>query len=495
MNTIIHGDIETKAPKNLRYATDPWSAVGLRSGSWNLFGVPLPDIGISEAYAETTGAPKTEQGGSDVFSNTGLTDTKTNTTMKVPDVKGAAVTINPNQPGLTQNQPAVKGATDQKATTTTKPQDQSEVDKARQQLSDMQSGKIPWDDNLKSKLNSIIEGAGKSSEDAARAAAEARRQAALRAYEGKKMAAGVAKEAAKGQYDWLVDTLGTNKKDLLDQVALNEKTGVQEYERQSGQTQENYDKSRKEILSTYRDLAKEQEKILRGAGVASSSRSTEAQLRLNNLLGKDLSEVSTSEADAMAQIGNATAAFKEKVVLTKNSIENEANSQQAKATLDYNNQIKAIDANLQLSANEREDAYAAADAQLAADTAEIAKWTAGLKLQVQTTIAQQASKLDDFVVDMTDSQKLLGADLATKKAATDAFVQDISTSMTLDKEGNLVNPSAGVKQKKSIKSLEELYDPTKVASTAPGGGAGTPGQGTVQNISAKQDPLLAALYA
>lgn len=341
---------------------------------------------------------------------------------------------------------------------------------------------------------SWIEESQGDQEAAARAAAEARRQAAYRSYQGKVNIANEAKTTAKGQYDWLVDTLGSNKKDLLDEVALNEKTGIEEYERQEVKTKENYDKSRQEILSTYRDLSREQEKILRGAGVASSSRSTEAQLRLNNLMGKDLGTISTGEADSLAMIGNALATFKERVSLTRNSIESEAKSKADKAALDYDAQIRAINANLQLDANAREDAIAAADTQLAVDTAKSLKWAAGLKLQVEMTIAEQKGTLDDFIVDMTDSQGLLDADLGTKQTATENFINSISSAVTFDAEGNLTMPT-GEGARTKVKSLASIYDPEKVGLAGTGvSTAASNQQGTVQNVSSN-DPLRAAVLA
>jgi len=353
----------------------------------------------------------------------------------------------------------------------------------------------------KSELDKMKEEIGKASqsqEDAARAAAEARRQAAKRAYEGKVAAAGQAKESAKGQYDWITETLGTNKKDLLDQVALNETTGTQAYEKQQADTKVNYDKSRQEILSTYRDLQKEQEKILRGTGVASSSRAQEASLRLNNLMGKDLGEVSTGEADSLAMIGNALSAFKSGIVLTKNSIENETKSKLDKAALDYDTQIKAIDQNTQLAANEREDAYAAAEAALAQDTANIKSWAAGLTLQATEAIAKTKGALDDFVVDMTDSNGKLNATLEDKQVATNELIQQISTSITLDREGNLTTPGQGTKRTPSSKSLADLYTPegvTPVGVTTPGAGGAMADLGTNITQKAKNDPLLSAIFA
>jgi len=336
-----------------------------------------------------------------------------------------------------------------------------------------------------------IDDAAKSQQDAAAKAAEARRQAALRSYQAKVGVANTAKESAKGQYDWIIDTLGSNKKDLLDQVALNQKTGEEGYAKNEEDTKSNYDQARQEILSTYRDLQLQQEKILRGTGVGSSSRSQEASLRLNNLMGKDLSETSSTEADALAMIGNALSTFKEQIVLTKNSIETETKSKLDKAALDYDSQIKAIDANLQLSANEKEDAYASAESQLATDTANIEKWAAGLKLEAETSIAKNTSTLDNFIADMTDSSKLLNTTLDEKQAATDAFVQQISTSTYLDKEGNLVTPSVGAKKTAANKTLADLYTPD--GTTTIDTGAPITGADVTSNV--QSDPLLGALMA
>jgi hypothetical protein len=356
----------------------------------------------------------------------------------------------------------------------------------------MQKGLVPWDDNALAKAEA-------SQQDAAKVAAEARRQAAQRAYDGKVAVANQAKGDAKGQYDWLVNTLGSNKKDLLDQVTLNEKTGTDQYNLQGTQIKENYDKSRQEILTTYRDLNQQQEKILRGAGVSQSSRSQEAQLRLNDLMGKDMSQVSKGEADSLALIGNALATFQQKIVLTKNSIETEAKSKLDKAALDYDSMIKNIDVNLQLSANEREDAYAAAEAQLASDTANIKTWAAGVQFQAQQTIAQQKGVLDNFIVDMTSGDKLLNSDLTSKQQATKSLVDSISTSVTLDKEGNLGTPTQGVYKAAPARTLASLYEPQGVRPDGLSSvalGSGTMQQtGTIQNVSARQDPLLNSIFA
>jgi len=336
-----------------------------------------------------------------------------------------------------------------------------------------------------------IDDAAKSQQDAAAKAAEARRQAALRSYNAKVGVANTAKESAKGQYDWIIDTLGSNKKDLLDQVALNQKTGEEGYAKNEEDTKSNYDQARQEILSTYRDLQLQQEKILRGTGVGSSSRSQEASLRLNNLMGKDLSETSSTEADALAMIGNALSTFKEQIVLTKNSIETETKSKLDKAALDYDSQVKAIDANLQLSANEKEDAYAAAESQLASDTANINSWATGLKLQAEQTIAANKSTLDNFIVDMTDSNGLLNKGLEEKQAATSAFVEQISTSTYLDKEGNLVTPSVGAKKAKASKTLADLYSPEGATTV----NTGTPITTADVTSKVQSDPLLGALMA
>lgn len=303
----------------------------------------------------------------------------------------------------------------------------------------------------------LIDDAAQKQRDAAAQAAEAARQAAGRKYQAKVGIAGVAKDAAKGEYDWLTETLGSNKKDLLDQVNFNEQQGIGNYEAQDQKTQLMYDKARTEILSTYRDLNKEQEKIMRGSGMATSSRSQEAQLRLNNLLGKDMGSLTTNEADSLAMIANAVTTLKQQTLLTKNSIETETKGKLDKAALDYNNSIKAIDANLQLDANAREDEYANAEVKLSQDVAAVETWASGLKLQVQQTTAKTASMLDDFVMQLTDDTALLGTDLATKEAESNKLLQAAGFT-ALDQTLGIKDPTSGVYQaaKKSYNSKEEL---------------------------------------
>ena len=154
-------------------------------------------------------------------------------------------------------------------------------------------------DDMRDQINR----AAGSQTDAAKAAAEAKRQAAMRKYQAQAQIAQGAKESAAGQYQWLIDTLGSNKKDLLEQVTTNETQGLQNYADQEAKTKASYDSAKQEILATYRDLGREQERIMRGSGQGQSSRAQEATLRLNNLLGKDMSNITTNEADSLALIG------------------------------------------------------------------------------------------------------------------------------------------------------------------------------------------------
>jgi len=353
--------------------------------------------------------------------------------------------------------------------------------------------------------NQSINDAQKSQEEAAKQAAEAKRQAAMRAYQGKVSEANLAKESASGQYDWIVDTLGSNKKDALDQIALNETEGLSTFGQQEEKTKVQYDTARQEILSTYRDLTREQEKILRGSGNQSSSRSQEAALRLNNLMGKDLAGVSTNEADSLAMIGNAITSLKSKTVLAKNQVETETKSKLDKAALDYDTQVKAIDNNLQLSGNEREDAYAEAEAQLAQDTANIKSWATGLKLQAEQTAAKTKDMLDAYIVDMTDSKGLLDTDLTTKKDATNKLLSSAGYTPLVENP-SITDPISGVYQKvtQKYKTKAELdaalssgeiapLEYNKELATIQNAGGAAPQDQVL--ASSQRDPLMSALFA
>lgn len=442
-------------------------------GSWG-----LPDFGITEWIGSKLGSGTTSQGGSDIIPNkpSAQTPTTTPTTQKPGPVYG------PPAPTRTSGGGGAGGG----STTTSQPdQGMQNIDQARQ-----------------------------SQEDAARAAAEASRQAAMRKYNAQKQIAEGAKGTAKGQYDWIISELGSNKQDLLDKVALNEKQGIENYTTQETKTKQQYDSARQEILSTYRDLNLQQEKLMRGSGQGQSSRSQEATMRLNNLMGKDLSNISTNEADSLALIGNALTQFKENTLNTKNSIERETKSKQDKATLDYNAQIQAIDNNMMLNENEREDAYAAAESKLAGDIANINTWAAGQKLEYQKTQAALKQQFDDYIVQMTDSNGLLNAGLGEKTSATNALLEQMGFT-PLQTETSLDNITGGVYQKStSYKSKEQLDQALasgqlspleysqQIAALQRAPGAETPGTrvmaGGVENPTQRitsRDPLLSAIFA
>ena len=363
--------------------------------------------------------------------------------------------------------------------------------------------------------NNGIDEAAAAQQRAAAAAAEAKRQAAERSYKGKVEAAGVAKSQAKGQYDWLIGALGSNKQDLLNQVTQNETTGLANYDLQQKQTQRKYDTSKQEILQTYRDLQLEQEKVMRGSGQGQSSRAQEATLRLNNLLGKDMSNITTNEADSLALIGNAVTAFKTQTLNTKTSIEKDTSSKIDKATLDYNQNIQNIDLNTNLSANEREDAYAAAEAQLATDTANIQTWASQQKIEYQKTVASQTGMLNDYIVNMTGSDKLLNSNVQIKTDYTSKTIADAGITQ-LDTETGLSPVIAGVYQSptKTYNSKEELdasglqqsnpmeyqrqltllqsgSQPAIASTSTPSAMA----RGTILPTNVQNDPLLRAMFA
>lgn len=385
-----------------------WPSNTGHTGSWG-----VKDFGVTEFIGSLFGAPKTPQGGSDIFPN--AQPSTPPPPPPLPEPKGGTTS---------GGAPGAKPATSQPAA------------------------------NPPATTQNPIDTAQQSQEDAARVAAEARRQAALRKYQAQVGIAGQAKEQAKGSYDWIIDTIGSNKKDVLEKVALEETQGVEGYGQQEDKTKRDYDSAKQQILSMYRDLQREQEKILRGAGLGQSSRSIEAQMKLNNLLGKDLGGVSTNEADSLALIGNAVSALKDRSLQTRVSVEREAQGKLDKAALDYKAQVDAIDANTQLAGNEREDAYAQAEVQLATDIANIQSWAAGLKLQQEQTNAKLKELVDGYISDMTSTNALLNTDLTTKKQATNSVLSQIGLT-PLDIETGAQTTSLGVKQKTTTKKPDE----------------------------------------
>lgn len=375
-------------------------------------------------------------------------------------------------------------------------------------------------EGLMDEYGNMINQGSNDQQAAAERAAEARRRAAEAKYNAQKGIAQEAKGMAKEAYDWLVDTIGSNKQDLLSQVALQGEQGMRDYQLQEDKTRTDYDRAKQDILGTYRDLQTQQEKILRGSGMSSSSRSQEAQLRLNNLLGKDLSTVRTNEADSLAMIGNAVTKFKENLTQTNIGIERESTQKLDKAALDYNQQIKSIDANLTLSAAEREEAYAQAEAQLAADSQAITQWATGLKVQAQQFQMQMQGELDNFVADMLDENGLLNTGLEQKRGATNQILTKMGFT-PLETNPTTTDPGVGVYQKanmsyKDKESLEaalqrgeitpldyqKQLDQMQMSSTPVNGVASaspvSPQTGMGINpraTSASRDPLLGALFA
>ena len=425
---------------------DLWQTISggaLHSGSW--LGGLLPDAGATEAIGKVLGAGTTSQGGSDIIPNTPAQQPPVQTPPDTTTPQDKLTTVVTNTPKTTT------------PTTTTNNFDQIYA-----------SNYKGWDrtaaeQNWKSKGSPAMSTGGgvddlaAQQEAAARAAAEAARLAAQKKYDAAVRQAGIAKEGAKDQYDWLIDTLGTNKQDTLTAITKNESGGLADYEEQKVKTAEQYSKAKQEILNTYRDLNAQQEKIMRGTGgMANSSRSQEAQLKLNNLLGKDLSTVTTNEADSIAAIGKAVTALKDKTIDAKNSVETSTKQQIDKSTLDYNAQIKAIDEDVNLSADEKEVAYYDAEVNLQNNIAKIQTWAAQTKIDQENQQKLLQAQLDSLILGLTDDKGGLNASLQDKLTATQKYIDVAGYTTKLDTESNLTDVTSGVKQTSKYKSKSEL---------------------------------------
>jgi hypothetical protein len=400
------------------------------------------------------------------------------------------------------SQKDVKGASDDKSSVIYNPN----YNPNNKSTSPVQSTKSGGSSKSSSGMSSIDD-AEDDQKEAAEKAAEEAREAARRSYNAKEKIAGDAKTSAKGQYDWITETLGSNKQDLLSQVATNTEQGLQNYDMQDKQTRERYDGAKQEILSTYRDLQTQQEKIMRGSGMGQSSRSMEAQLKLNNLMGKDLGSVSKNEADALTLIGTAVANLKQNALNTNTSIERETKTKLDKASLDYNDQITAIDNNLMLGANEKADAYAAAETQLARDTASITSWASGLKLQAEETMAANQGVLDDFIVKATDESSQTASGISTLDGDTNQKLVAAGYTQLAQNSGD-INNKAGQYQKAGSKytTPEEIQNAIangeissaegeqQLASLNSGSNTGVAGMDNPLEDK-KTDSLLSAIYA
>lgn len=333
-------------------------------------------------------------------------------------------------------------------------------------------------------LMNVISSSADDQRKAAEAAAEANRQKAYGAYQVVQKAGEQAKEQAKGTYDWIVNTIGSNREDLLNKTTTNYEEQKANYALQEKKTKDSYDEARFEIRSTYQELAREQEKILRGTNMAgNSSRSMEAQLRLNRLLGKDISKVSGNEADAIALIGNAVSTLGKKFQDTKDSIEKEATNKLQEVQLQYKQQIDSIDLNMFKNEKDREDAYKAAEAQLTSDIAKINSWAGQAKVQVSMQLATMQTNLDNFIVDMTDVNGGLSRDLTANTEAANNTIKNITSGFKFDMPDIASVPKQAV-QKNTVQSQDNLFNTAMTPLTAFNGGQ----LGT-------QDTLLGALSA
>jgi len=431
---------------------DLWSTLTggrLHTGSW--FG--LPDFGATEALAtDISGGGTTDLSQAIANPNQAtapkLTGTITDTKLDNPPPEDKLKNVVTNIPRPTTTQQTTNNF-DQIYATNYKGWDRTAAEQ------DWKSKGSPAM-SVSSSSNSVDDLA-RQQEEAARAAAEAARLAAQKKYEASVRQAGIAKENAKDQYDWLIDTLGTNKEDALTAITRNESGGLADYEEQKVKTAEQYSRAKQEILSTYRDLNAQQEKIMRGTGgMANSSRSQEAQLKLNNLLGKDLSTVTTNEADSIAAIGKAVTALKDKTIDAKNSVETSTKQQIDKSTLDYNAQIKAIDEDVNLSADEKEVAYYDAEVNLQNNIAKIQTWAAQTKIDQENQQKLLQAQLDSLILGLTDDKGGLNASLQDKLTATQKYIDVAGYTTKLDTESNLTDVTSGVKQTSKYKSKSEL---------------------------------------
>ena len=248
---------------------------------------------------------------------------------------------------------------------------------------------------------------GSAVEDYARAQEEAERQAALHRWEETKAALDAAKQRAKDLLDWAVEAVTKQKKPQLERLSAEEKLKRGELERQKQEEQRYYSRAKQDVLRTYRDLSLKSERIMRGMGMADSSRALEAQLKLQRLMAKDISEWSAKEVAAMEKINDRLQYITDTYSSKREEIENEAAAKIAKAQRDYEDEVRRINNAYLLNDNQKAEAIEAArvnaerliaNAKIERENRkqELEQWLAMMKLDVDNLINQNLTDIPEL---------------------------------------------------------------------------------------------------
>lgn len=300
----------------------------------------------------------------------------------------------------------------------------------------------------------LAEEAAKKQEESAKKAAKEKQEAAYRGYKTATKAVDRSLNAAGREYDWIINTLGSNRDALKAQLDSSEQEQLGYYAETEEKTKKNYDSAKQEILTNYRDLKMEQEKVMRGMGMTSSSRSMEAQLKLSNLLSKDLGTLSTNEADSLALIGNAVTSLKKKTEEARTQLDVETKNKQDQAALQYYARIDQIQGQLDLAEDEKADRLAQAQTELYANLAGIETWLSNTKISIAQQFAKNSEALDTLTESLLDEAGGVTASVDEKAKAAESAMASMGYQITMEPTAQF--QPRQIKAQKTYNSKEEL---------------------------------------
>lgn len=263
----------------------------------------------------------------------------------------------------------------------------------------------------------------------------AAKQAALNRWTETKQSLDTAKVSAKDLLDWAVSTITKQKEPLLAGLQADQELETKQLEGRKGEEKAYYDEAKQSVLTTYRDLSLKSERIMRGMGMADSSRSMEAQFKLDTLMAKDISQWSDKEVKAVQAINDKLEYVTKTYTTKRQTVEDEAQAKVDKANIDYQDQVRQIDNNYLINDNQKAEAIEAA--RLAAEELVAnAKAEAGkARLELEKELALLKADTDNFIADTLSDVPALG----TLRQGTNAIDQYIlSTGGNVQQQTPLV---------------------------------------------------------
>lgn len=276
--------------------------------------------------------------------------------------------------------------------------------------------------------------------------------AAINAWNETRGALDTAKTNAKGLYDWSAETISKQKDPLLQTLTADEEMEKKQLAARKEEEAGYYGEQKQSTLQMYRDLSLKTEKMMRGSGMIDSSRSQEAQFKLDRLMTKDMGQWSDKEVKAVQTINDKVEYATKTYAAKRQKVEDDALARTDKARLDYEAEVREINNSYLINDNGKAEAIRAAANNAQAIVAQAKIDQANRRAELEQQLALMKADIDTYISNNLTEE--ISPTLSTTRQGTNSL-----SGVTFNTGVNIPSTPTGYRNYGLGRGLSSIEDP------------------------------------